>query len=490
MLRKIAAFEMRYHLRSPLFLIGFALLFLLSFGSTASDFIRIGSGGNVHVNSPASILETTGVMNLFGLFVFIAFVANVVIRDDETGFAGIVRATRMTKFDYLVGRFLGAFVVAVVVMSSVQLGKLIGSSMPWVDVEDLGPTKLNHYFYALLVYSVPTVLLLSAAFFALATATRSMMWTYLGAVGFLVLYVVSQLLLGDPEYKTLAALCDPFGLVPFYEATRYWTATQRNADLLPITGSLLYNRLIWVSIAVSLFAFTYWRFSFSAKGNKESPASQELESEESTAPSLAGVTRVAPINPSVWVMFSTLTRFDMRFVFKSPAFFVLLALGVFNSFGGFVNVVDARGTDYFPVTREMIEALVGTFSIFPLIIAVYYAGELVWRDHDRRIHDIVDATAAPNWSFMVPKVMAVSLVLTICYFVAVLAAIAYQLYHGYTAVELRSYFWWFVVPGVIESIQLAVLSVFVQALVPHKFIGWASDARLHRCNDDVVNARI
>lgn len=474
MLRKIAAFEMRYHLRSPLFLIGFAIFFLMSFGATVSDFIRIGSGGNVHVNSPAAILQVTGILNLFGLFVFIAFVANVVIRDDETGFAGIVRATQMTKFDYLVGRFLGAFVVAVVVMSSVQWGKLIGSWMPAVDAEDLGPTMISHYLYALFVYSVPTILLISSVFFALATVTRSMMWTYVGAVGFIVLYVVSRLMLGEPEYKVISSLSDPFGLAPFSEVTRYWTATERNTLLPPLSGLLLYNRLIWVGVAVALFSFTYWRFSFSAKGHSNKAAGNAVpENEEPIASPSLPVAAAAPANPSVWAVFSTLTRFDMKFVFKSPAFFVLLALGVFNSFGAFVNVVDARGTDYFPVTREMIEALVGSFSIFPLIIAIYYAGELVWRDHDRRIHDIVDSTAAPNWAFMVPKVMAVSLVLTACSFVAVFAAISYQLYHGYTLLELRAYSLWFVVPGVIELIQLAVLSVFVQALVPHKFIGWA-----------------
>ena len=41
-----------------------------------------------------------------------AFVANVVVRDDETGFGPIVRATRVRKFDYLFGRFTGAFFAA------------------------------------------------------------------------------------------------------------------------------------------------------------------------------------------------------------------------------------------------------------------------------------------------------------------------------------------------------------------------------------------
>jgi hypothetical protein len=103
-------------------------------------------------------------------------------------------------------------------------------------------------------------------------------------------------------------------------------------------------------------------------------------------------------------------RFDMRFVFRSPAFFVLLAIGVFNAFGSLRTIIDVRGVQFFPVTRAVVDALSGSFSMIPTIIAIYYAGELVWRDRQMRMHDIVDATAAPAWSHLVPKVLAIALV--------------------------------------------------------------------------------
>ena len=65
----VALFEARYQLRSPLFVVAFALFFLLAFGSVASENIRIGAGGNVHVNAPFAIAQTIAVLNLFGLFV-------------------------------------------------------------------------------------------------------------------------------------------------------------------------------------------------------------------------------------------------------------------------------------------------------------------------------------------------------------------------------------------------------------------------------------
>jgi hypothetical protein len=122
MLTKIAAFEIRYQLRTPLFAVGFIIFFLLAFGSVTIDQVQIGGRGNVNINSPFAILQTLAIMNLFALFVVTAFVANVVIRDDETGFAPILRATQVSKFDYLVGRFSGAIIVAFIVMASVPLG--------------------------------------------------------------------------------------------------------------------------------------------------------------------------------------------------------------------------------------------------------------------------------------------------------------------------------------------------------------------------------
>src|SRR5215468_3715424 len=183
MLTKIAAFEARYQIRSPLFFVGFALFFLLTFGSVTIDQIQIGGKGNVNVNSPYAILQTVAIMNVFGVFVVTAFVANVVIRDDETGFAPIVRATPIRKSDYLIGRFTGAIIVGFTVLASVPLAMLVGSWMPWLDTEKLGLFVPTHYLYALFVYTLPTLLLTGAAFFALATATRSMMWTYVGLIG-------------------------------------------------------------------------------------------------------------------------------------------------------------------------------------------------------------------------------------------------------------------------------------------------------------------
>ena len=104
----ILGFEWRYQLRNPVFWVAVVIFFLLAFGATTVDQIQIGSGGNVHKNAPFALAQMMLILSLFYMFVSTAFVANVIVRDDETGFGPILRATRITRGAYVFGRFFGA----------------------------------------------------------------------------------------------------------------------------------------------------------------------------------------------------------------------------------------------------------------------------------------------------------------------------------------------------------------------------------------------
>ncbi|MDQ2778978.1 MAG: aminopeptidase [Pseudomonadota bacterium] len=467
----VAAFEWRHQVKSPAFWVGCLLFFLLSFGATTVDNIQIGSRGNVNVNAPFAIVQITGILSVFAIFVVVSLVAGAVIRDDETGFAPIVRSTRITKAAYLGGRFVGAIAAALLVLAAVPFGIAIGSFMPWLDPEKLGPFVLWHYVYALFVFALPTLLILGAACFALATATRSMMWSYVGAVALLVGFSVTRVWLRDSQYDAISALSDPFGLSALSIVTKYWTAAERNTLLPPMSGLLLANRLLWAGVAALLFALTCWRFRFETKSRAgiALPVSKAVR-----APAPRSGPLPAPRHDAAtgFAQLVALARFDMAWVFRSPAFFVLLFIGVINAGFSVWFVGDIYGSASYPATRLMVQALEGAFTIMPMIIAIYYGGELVWRDRERRLHEIIDATAAPDWTHLLPKIVAIALVLLASSLVAVATAVAVQIAKGYFHFQFGAYGLWFVIPTVISALLLAVLSVFVQVLVPQKFIGW------------------
>src|SRR5688572_28170285 len=105
MFTRIASFEFRYLLRNPLLWVTAGVMFAFIFASMASD-IGMKPDAGLLENSTATTLRNYVVVSLVFMFVTTAFVANVVIRDDETGFGPIIRSTRINRFEYLIGRFV------------------------------------------------------------------------------------------------------------------------------------------------------------------------------------------------------------------------------------------------------------------------------------------------------------------------------------------------------------------------------------------------
>src|SRR5215218_7277997 len=190
MLTKIARFEFRYVLRNPLLWGTAAVTFAMFVAAMSVDGFELGSEGGLLENAAYATLRNYVTLSVIFMFVSTSFVANAVIRDDETGFGPIIRSTPITKLEYLIGRFLGAFAIPALCMLLVPLAILVGSVMPWADPAQLGPNRLVDHLYAYFLLALPNLFIHSAILFALATITRSMMASYLGVIGFVSSFFV------------------------------------------------------------------------------------------------------------------------------------------------------------------------------------------------------------------------------------------------------------------------------------------------------------
>ncbi|HEX8513545.1 MAG TPA: M1 family aminopeptidase, partial [Allosphingosinicella sp.] len=229
----------------------------------------------------------------------------------------------------------------------------------------------------------------------------------------------------------------------------------------------------WLAVGSAFLAFAIARYRFAEPGLSKKKKKAEAVQAPFVPSSEPGARLPDTGGSAAWAQLTARTRFEMKQVFKSPAFVVLVALGVINTFANLWFSGEMFGTPTLPVTRAVIPILAGSFTLFPLIIAVYYSGELVWRERDRRMHEIIDATPLPNWAYVVPKTMAVALVLLVTLLFGVVAAILVQLVKGYTDIELGKYLLWYVLPQSVGLLLIAVLAVFVQSLSPNKYVGWA-----------------
>jgi hypothetical protein len=265
--QEIFLFEVRYQMRQPVFYIGAAIFFLMTFGAVTTDAISIGGAiGSLNRNAPFVIMQLLTVMSIIGTFTSTAVVANSTYRDVEHNSQAIFFSLPIPKGAYLFGRFFGAAVAAVLILFAVVLAIVVGSWMPWLEKDRIGPFSIAPYAFSMLMIVLPNLLMTGGFFFSIAALTRSLLYTYAGLVGFFVAYAVSQALLSDIQNETIASLLDPFGITAFATTTRYWTVFEKNTLILPVTGLLLYNRILWLGIASVVLLIAYKRFRIARTG--------------------------------------------------------------------------------------------------------------------------------------------------------------------------------------------------------------------------------
>ncbi|MDM7928799.1 ABC transporter permease/M1 family aminopeptidase [Blastomonas fulva] len=472
----IARFELRYQFRNPVFWVATVLFFLLTFGATTVESIRLGSGGNIFTNAPTAIAQIMLTMSLFFMFVTTAFVANVVVRDDETGFGGIIRSTKVNKLSYMLGRFSGAFLGAAVAFLAVPAAIWIGTWMPWVDPELIGPNRLQDYAFAFLVIALPNLLITSAIFFAVAIWTRSVTYSYLAVIVCMFAYFALTAMLRKWPDVSLAAYFEPFGTIAYGLGVRYLTPIQANTQSLELTWMLLSHRLVWMALSIALVIIAVWRFRFAERGTSPRAARRQAAREAKLAAVRPLVVRQLPDSMperGVWHQLRTRTLLEMKLVFKSPAFWVLALVGSIN----LLLTLTLAGRFYdvppWPRTFVLVETVRGASALITVLMAIYFAGEVVWRERERRINEIIDATAVPNWVFLVSKLCGVAGVLiALSVGVVLVQSIAFQLVRGVADIELGQWLAWFAAPNIFYVIHLSVLSIVAQAVSPNKFVGW------------------
>ena len=474
MMLQIAAQELRYMLKSPQTVVSFAIFFLLTFFAMISPNVQIGGGGNVDVNSPFAITMTLLTLNVFAVFVIPAFMANAILKDFDSKFDGILFSTPVSKPDYLFGRFIGAFAAMSIALAGAPLGMLIGTFWPNVDPETLSPTNLGHYIYVYGALVIPASFILSAIMYAIAIKTRSLMYTYIAAMGLLILYIVTLNLLNGPEYRELNAFLDPFAFTTFTEMTRYWTAVERNTLLLPYEGYLLTNRLIWLGVTVALGALSYIMFSFRAAAKMPKEKKNPMKAvHELLASQVAVGNKGTPIwgSSTTFAQFWLRTRFEVKSVFTSLPFLIIVKFSFFLTITALIDRNVGYGLDAYPVTRLMIDAIRGGFGLALVVLLIFYSADIIWRERVAKFNEIIDALPTPNWVYVVSKLAALGLVLLSVLVLGIVTSVTIQVLSGYDALEISLYLHRGLVHTLLPFLLVAVLSAFVQVLSNNRFVG-------------------
>ena len=474
----ILRFELAYHLRRPTTYLFLTLTFLLGYFAIGSDQL-LNRTGPVLRNSPSSLAITLAILTAVAQVITTALVGTSILRDVQLKSHELLFTTRLTRLGYLGGRFVGAFFMMVFIYVGLPLGAWVGSLMPWLDPTQLQPFRAASYIQAFLIIIVPNILFVSALFFAVGALTRNLLAIYVQGILLLVVWQIATLALNDLDHRQLAAMVDPFAITTINLVTRYWTVAERNTRLLPLSGVLLWNRLLWLAIAAALTGLTFFavrleaepRAFFGRRRMRAAAGSADLESAPRAAPvALPAVTpdysagaRLRQIVGLAW--------FTFRSIIRDNAFLAIMFIGLMNVALGAWLSTRPRGSELWPVTALMLRATRDGIQLFVLILTTIYAGDLVWRERSLRADGITDALPVPSAVTVLGKMLGFAGAMTIVMLVAIGGGIIVQTIQGYAHYQAGLYL--MTMFGVVfpTVIQLTLLAFLVHTLVDNKYVG-------------------
>jgi ABC-2 type transport system permease protein len=485
MFREFFRFELRGHLRRPSLYLCFAVSFAIGVWALLSQsgyfpgggISLAGAGrGEVHADAPLALFLIITFCNLAGLLITAGVMGHAGYRDYERNVSPIVLTCPIRPSVMLLGRFTAGVVTLLAVFLGVGLGLLAGRLWPDADPAAFGPLRLSAYFQPYLVSVLPNLLVAGSLFFGLATWRRQRLPVY-AACAFLVMsYVLALPLAGSAHSRTLAGLLDPFGITASMQgAAQYWTVDQRNANLVPLTGIYLWNRLLWCGIGLFVLGLAIVRFRVDAAiGRRRHSGTEQTTTAQATpaaAVSIPTVHRRFGVAESLGQWWS-LTRVEFTSTVLNVYFLVTVLLGaLFTLVVGFRTIGQMYDTTTWPVTYVVVEGVKDLFSVFVLAV-IMYSGELVWRDRDRRLAPITDALPIPDWVPFCAKLGALSGALALMQTVVLLCGLVVQAGSGYFRFDPGVYAVGLFVDRLPVYITFCAGGLLVHVLVNNKYAGY------------------
>jgi ABC-2 type transport system permease protein len=478
MLSNIFLFELQQRLRRistyVYFVVFFALgcLFtLMSGGAIPGVGVEFGTGGKILINSPYALNSIITYICFFGIIVSAAIAGQATYQDIDNNSTPFFYTAPITKLDYLGGRFLAAFALQVVIFSSVGLGAWAGVVMPWIDKTRLGPQMVAAYFQPYFINVLPNLLFLTAIFFSLAALSRKMLPVYVASVLVLIGYFVVAQNSNTMSSSVRFALLDPLGGGAIDRITRYWPPFQRNTQLVPLQGILLANRALWLGVGAIFSVAAYVKFAFAFPAAK-SKRREAIEARETIRPadSLPVAHPTFSAGASLRHVLS-LTRIQFKETTKNVFFLVLMLAGFLFSIASATGVNDPLANRTWPVTHQMLLMAGAGFSIFALAIIIFYSGELVWRERDAQLNQVMDALPLERWVLFCSKLFALMLVQVVVVLLILAAGVVVQVAQGYYHFEFGLYLRELFLNRLTSLWILCVLAMFVQTIVNQKYFG-------------------
>lgn len=465
----VLRFEVRLQSRSLLFYGVLLLFFVIHLLTMAQVGIHLTDNELVDFNSAYLIVRAELVLSAFGMLPAILFVVNAATRDHDRMTVELLYATPVAKTAFLLGRFSGGALCALLVGLAGVLGTLTGSFMPWLDQHRLAPFTWLPYALSFAAVVVPGLLVFCAFSFSVAIVSRSQALAFAVAPALAVL-AVSVNNLGANGGRTWLTLLDPFAILPVEEASRYWSVAELNSRL-PL-ALLPENRLVWLGLGLLALVFAGRHVRLELPVARRRVFGLRTHQYEAR-PNVEAVSCRGSVGwKSTLAQVTSQLRMDLRAVLLSPLSAVVLLLAVSGTISEFQGTRNAiMNLPLHPQTALMLGFFRYGLFQFVLMLLIFYSGTLIHREREHGLNEIIGASPYPDWLMVLSKTLTLWTAVCVLLLASMLCSIVSQALAGHDGFEFGVYLQGLFVYDGFYFCMLTVLAIVIQALGSGKWSG-------------------
>ncbi len=467
---KIFKFELKYRIGQPDLYVYFLGLLLCSLVSI--DFIFEGQFGSLKENSPYVIAFSMVITSLFFFMVISLLAGFSILKDFEHRMESLMFSNPIKKRDYLLGRFLGSLVIVLFVYLGLLIGTMLNYYMPWKSTEDLLSYEIWHYVQPFLFFIVPNIIIATTIFFVAAALGRKLLIVYTQGIFLLVGYILLMSYSGPIENEWFLSVIDPFAVKMIKTITDVWTPLERNQQLLPTHGFLLYNRVVWIGISIGIFLVGYRYFDFTVV--RKHLIIRKPEEDNSVQNADMSLPRRQAKHG--WIIELRKLLHQAFFYFRSIAgevpFIAIMLCGALIIFVNGISLGTSYGVPSFPTTYLIVEELQELSIWFFLLIMIFYSGEIIWKERQVRMDTIYDALPTMDWSNLLAKYFGLIMTYMVMMVALIVSGVSFQILNGFYDVQMNVYLTAFFMDLLLFLSIYTALAIFLQVLVNHKYVGF------------------
>jgi ABC-type transport system involved in multi-copper enzyme maturation permease subunit len=397
---------------------------------------------NILLNAPAIAYLNLSVMGIILFAITSIISAGALARDLESGAANIIYPAIIHEKKYFLGKYIGVVLVNFAVVLGYPIGIILFSFIGLGSPDQFGPVPFGQMLHGFILFTIPNLIFLVTFAVFLVVMFRKAAAAYLGTLLVCILFLLSVSVHEDTVYGLVVELLDPFGYCSVESITQKMDVLELNSAYLPVSFTLLLNRIGWLTISFILFVAALLKFNcktfiahFVPKKRQDKRAAKSSMSATSSPP----LTLTYGI---VWDLVRTM-KFSFRNlkdIIGSPIFLAVAAtlFLMFLGYNFFWTSAYYLTTSHLPLTSIMTYVRIPMMVVISIILIIL-SGELLFKDRTSGVWKIVDAMPTPSWVLVLSRFLTMGGVAFLLISLIFVAGVLSQLAMGFTDIEWGLY---------------------------------------------------